>query len=521
MLLYFVEQAIWGMSLMNRYGPNHYSQVNRQLTGVYYIASQHSEVSPWYNLEGKLKRLKKAFADQVAIPGYAIVNTGTAAVVDIPDQVIDYVFTDPPFGENIYYADLNFFVESWHRVWTEAEPEAIIDPAKKKDLLDYTRMMQRCFAEYHRVLKPGRWITVVFHNSKNSVWNAIQGALQQAGFVVADVGVLDKKQGSYRQVTSETTKKDLIISAYKPGVAFEERFTLEAGTEEGAWHFIRTHLERAPMPRLQNGVMTLIAERTPDRLYDRMVAFYVQRGVMTPLSLPGLYAGLEARFAKRDGMYFLPEQVAEYDKQRLKADAVQQMTLLVRDEATARQWLRQVLEKKPQTFAEIQPRFMQETMGWSKHEKSLELSILLEESFLRYDGQGPVPSQIHSYLSTNFKDLRNLEKDNWQLQNKARDRWYVPDPNKAQDLEKLRERSLLKEFNAYRESKAKRLKVFRLEAVRAGFKKAWQDKDYATIIAVARKVPNAVLQEDPKLLMWYDQALTRAGDDDSAGSFLG
>ena len=55
--------------------------------------------------------------------------------------------------------------------------------------------------------------------------------------------------------------------------------------------------------------------------------------------------------------------------------------------------------------------------------------------------------------------------------------------------------------------------MFRLEAVRAGFKKAWQERDYPTIIAVARKIPENVLQEDPKLLMWYDQALTRTGEE--------
>ena len=83
-------------------------------------------------------------------------------------------------------------------------------------------------------------------------------------------------------------------------------------------------------------------------------------------------------------------------------------------------------------------------------------------------------------------------------------------PNKASDLEKLRERALLREFDDYRNSSQKRLKVFRLEAVRAGFKKAWQEHDYATIIEVARKIPEKILQEDPKLLMWYDQALTRS-----------
>ena len=83
----------------------------------------------------------------------------------------------------------------------------------------------------------------------------------------------------------------------------------------------------------------------------------------------------------------------------------------------------------------------------------------------------------------------------------------------ASDLEKLRERTLLKEFEEYRTSNQKGLKVFRLEAVRTGFKKAWQERDYATIIAVARKIPETVLQEDPKLLMWYGNALTRTGGD--------
>lgn len=69
---------------------------------------------------------------------------------------------------------------------------------------------------------------------------------------------------------------------------------------------------------------------------------------------------------------------------------------------------------------------------------------------------------------------------------------------------------ILREFEEYRASRQRRLKLFRLEAVRAGFKKAWQEHDYATIIAVAEKIPETVLQEDPKLLMWYDQAVTRS-----------
>ncbi len=232
-------------------------------------------------------------------------------------------------------------------------------------------------------------------------------------------------------------------------------------------------------------------------------------------------------FPERDGMCFLPEQVAEYDKKRIKVKEVLQLQLFVTDEASAIQWLKQQLTKKPQTFQELHPQFLKEIGGWQKHEKPLELSELLEQNFLRYDGKGPTPRQIVSWMKQSA-DLRRMiqeevssgraMEENGQLSTqssvliaRAKDRWYVPDPNKAGDLEKLRERALLREFEEYRESKQKRLKVFRLEAVRAGFKKAWQERDYFTIITVARKIPENVLQEDPKLLMWYDQALTRMG----------
>ena len=143
--------------------------------------------------------------------------------------------------------------------------------------------MTRCFEEYYRVLKPGRWMTVEFHNSQNKVWNAIQEALQRAGFVVADVRTLDKQQGSFKQVTSASAvKQDLIISAYKPNGGLEKRFKLEAGTVEGAWDFIRTHMKQLPVFTGKNGQLEIIAERRISA--HRMVAFH-QRGVI-PYQLP-------------------------------------------------------------------------------------------------------------------------------------------------------------------------------------------------------------------------------------------
>ena len=510
MLLFFVEQAIWTMAVLNRYRPTGYSQVNQYLTGVYYVPSQHAECSPWYVLEGKLKRLLKAFREpRIPDNSGCVISTSTTAHLGIPNETVDYIFTDPPFGENIYYADLNLLVESWHGVRTNAEPEAIIDRFKKKGLPEYQHLMQRCFEEYCRVLKPGRWITVVFHNSKNAVWTAIQEAMLAAGFVVADVRTMNKQQGSYRQVTSTAVKQDLIISAYKPNDGLEKRFAIKKGTEEGVWDFLHTHLAQLPVFILKDGRVEIVNERQPHLLFDRMVAFHVLRNVTVPLSIGEFLGGLAQRFPERDGMVFLPGQVTEYDRKRMTVKEVLQLEIFVIDEASAIQWLKHQLSLKPQTFQEIHPQFLLEIGGWQKHERSLELSELLEQNFLRYDGDGEVPSQIHSYLSTNFKDLRNLPKNHSGLCAKAKNRWYVPDLNKADDLDKVRERALLREFEEYRASTHKRIKVFRIEAVRSGFKRAWQDQDYETIIAVAKKFPENVLQEDPKLLMWYDQALTR------------
>lgn len=519
MLLFMVEQAIWTASLLNRYRPTGFSQVNQFMSGVYYVGSQHAECSPWYILDGKLKRLSKTFESFHVKKGQVAVTTGTAAHIPTQDSSIDYIFTDPPFGENLPYAELNFLVEAWHGVITDARLDAIVDRSKEnraaqKSLDDYRGLMAACFKEYYRVLKPGRWMTVVFSNTKASVWNGLQTALQEAGFVVANVSALDKKQGSFKSVTTTVAvKQDLIISAYKPNGGLEQRFEKQAGTDS-VWDFVQTHLRQLPVAKQKQAVLEYIVERDPRILFDRMVAWFVRHNAPVPLSSQEFQEGLRSRFAERDGMVFLPEQVAEYDRKRAQAAQAPQMELFVSDERSAIDWLTDFLRKRPSTYQEVHPEFTTQVgAGWKKHEEKPELSALLEDNFLRFDGNGDVPSQIHSYLSTNFKDLRGLEKEDPRLKAKAKDRWYVPDPNKAKDLEQKRERSLLKEFEAYKTANKRQLKESRLEVLRAGFKTAWAAKDYKTIIGIAEKLPDETLQEDEKLLLWYDQALTRTEAD--------
>lgn len=477
--------------------------------GTYYIPSLIKELN--------ILRMLRDAVDKIVFHSDLVRNcitTQSSSKVEIPDNTLDYVFIDPPFGSNLNYSELNLVWESWLGAKTNNKEEAIENKSQKKGSVEYRDLMTLCFQEVYRILAPGRWMTIEFSNTKASVWNNIQTSITDAGFVIANVSALDKKKGSFNAQTNPTSvKQDLVISAYKPNGGFEERFQKEAQTEEGVWDFVRTHLKYLPVTKQQGALLLFVPERDPRILFDQMVAYYVRKGYPVPISSQEFQIGLAQRFIERDGMYFLPDQVAEYDRKKMTSGAPQQLSMFVSDETSAIQWLRQLIKEKPQTFSDINPQFMQQLGGWSKNEAQLDLRELLNQNFLCYDGKSPVPEQIHAYLSTNWKELRNLPKDAPALVSKASDRWYVPDPNKTGDLEKLREKALLKEFEEYKAAKKKFKNTdrFRIEAVRAGFKKAWQERDYAVIVAVANKIPNNVLEEDPKLLMWYDQAVTRLG----------
>ncbi|CAK0764087.1 DNA methylase [Gammaproteobacteria bacterium] len=478
--------------------------------GTLYVPSNQIEMNAITLISDRVNAIKKALFTKKT--DRTIIATGSTTAGNIPPECYDYFFFDPPFGANIAYSELNSLQEGWLGLLTNHEHEAIEDKPQKKTISDYHSLMRQCFDSAYKTLKPGRWMTVEFSNTSAGVWNVIQTALQEAGFIVANVSSLDKKRGGLNAIVGNTAvKQNLAISAYKPNGGFEERFQKEAQTEEGVWDFVRSHLKYLPVTKRQGDILQFVPERDPRILFDQMIAYYVRKGYPVPISSQEFQIGLAQRFVERDGMYFLADQVAEYDRKKMTSGGVlKDVEIWVKDEASAIGWLRQLIKEKPQTFSDINPQFMQQLAGWSKCEAQLDLRELLNQNFLSYDGKGPVPEQIHAYLSSNWKELRNLPKDDPTLVAKARDRWYVPDPNKAGDLEKLREKSLLKEFEEYKQAK-KKLKVFRLEAVRAGFKKAWQERDYAVIVAVADKIPNNVLEEDTKLLMWYDQAVTRIG----------
>lgn len=523
------------LTKMNRYMRQHGSRaLVGPMSNALYVPPICVENNVIDQLEFQLKKIVQAIGRNKEY----LVTTQSSTSIPVPDSCVDYIFLDPPFGGNIMYSDMSFLRESWLRIRTNSKEEAIENPNQKKGVNEYKDLMLKCFQEAFRMLKPGRWITVEFSNTKAAIWNALQATLQECGFVVAGVAALDKTRGGFHAMTSPTAvKQDLVISAYKPNGGLEERFRKSGHTVDGVWDFLKTHLRNLPVVKPRGGELEFIAERDPRILYDRMVAFYVGHSVPVPLSSAEFQASVADKFPEREGMVFLPDQVAEFDKKRAQMEGVGQMSIFVEDEKSAIDWLRNFLKTRPSTYQDIQPEFMQQLgASWKKFETRPELRLLLEQNFLQFRDESEVPSQIHSYLSTQNKDLRNLPKDDGRLKSRAKDRWYVPDPAKAVDVEAIRDKRLRQEFwelcdevgiarrqvgdanqrtlplpvSAGKTKGKKKLKEVRSEAVRLGFKECFATQDYATILNLAAQLPDNVIEEDEQLQMIRDMAEMRA-----------
>jgi hypothetical protein len=172
-------------------------------------------------------------------------------------------------------------------------------------------------------------------------------------------------------------------------------------------------------------------------------------------------------------MYFTAEQVIEYEEKKEDTTSFVSLALLVGSEAEGIEWLKRKLKDDPKTYSDILPDWMQDLVKPKKGDTLPELMQILDENFL--------------------KDENGY--------------WHIPDMNDQAQLDAIKTKRLLKEFDVYVE--AKKVKNARLEALRAGFKECYKNKDFATIVAVGDKIEEELLTTDEVLLRFYDIASSR------------
>jgi len=477
-LLFIFTSMLPKLTLLNRFMPEHGGRaLVGPRAGTLYVPHLSVENNLFEQFEFQLKKIIQAFH---LIHEKNVSSVMSATHLYFNDNSIDYVFVDPPFGANIMYSELNSIPEGWLKVTTEDSKEAIENSGHNKTIFDYQDLMFSSFKEFFRVLKPGKWMTVEFSNTSAAVWNTIQYSLQHAGFIISMVSDLDKKRpGLVGMIGPTAVKQDLAITCYKPSEYFTSTFDQSQNSSSAVWEFVAEHLQHLPIHLVSGNSTTAIIERSPKILFDRLIAFYVQRGLPVPIDAGKFQQGLRERFIERDGMFFTNEQVQEYDRKKAAVPNFVQLSIFVANEQDAIYWLRHILEAAPKTEQDLHPLWMKEVAGNMRKGDTLpEMRTILEENFLKNE----------------------------------KGQWYLPDPENEADLEKLRTKRLLRLFETYRIEAFKpkgKIKEARVEALRAGFKECYQEKDFKTIVHIGDRIPNNLLMEDEVLLQFYDIACSR------------
>ena len=153
-----------------------------------------------------------------AYRGSVVVVNGSATALDlVPDNSVDLIFTDPPFGANINYSEMNFLWECWLGSHTDQRCEAIVNRVQNKGVLQYEELMTQSLKECYRVLRAGHWMLLVFMNSSKEIWGALRRAVGAAGFDVKKMDIFDKQHGTFKQFVSDNTAgMDLVLHCLKP-----------------------------------------------------------------------------------------------------------------------------------------------------------------------------------------------------------------------------------------------------------------------------------------------------------------
>lgn len=445
------------------------------LNGTLFVPSLNIEQNPFNLLKAKIRDFA---ATSYPGRGNSVVSLLSATnIATLANDSFDYIFVDPPFGANIMYSELSSIWEGWLGVSTNNKEEAIVNDYQNKKLYDYQVLMHRSFQEFYRVLKPGKWLTMEFSNTSAAVWNSIQNALQGVGFVVANVSALDKKQGSFNAVTSTTAvKQDLIISCFKPTAELIERLETSGDIPENAWAFIEMLLNRLDTFVVRNGELQIMPERTPRILFDKLISYYVAHGFAVPMNSQDFQQGLYERFIERDGMYFTSNQALEYEEKKKVIPVGAEISIYISSEREGIEWLRRQLIK-PQTYSELTNNWMSMLQKPKKGDQIPELMKILEENFIKEDDG----------------------------------KWVIPDRENQAHLTIMRNKRLRKQFDLFVEQagRARRLTDTNIEALRYGFTECYKEKDFATIVKVAEKLPESLLMEDEVLLQFYDIAVSR------------
>ncbi len=373
-------------SRLNRLRP---SGAGDPQSGTIYISSLTREDNVLRQFEERVRVIAKLFKGKNQL-NVVIRNGSACSLPEIPDCSIDYIFTDPPFGSNIYYSEPNLIWESWLGKITDVAEEAVVhrkNDGGTKRLDDYARLMNLAFMEMYRVLKPGRWATVEFNNSDGKVFDAIKQAIRSAEFEIVSMQLFDKVQKTFKQIKGEkgeedVVDKDIVFNLRKPAAAKTEAPVGLLDIEHQIADLVGEHLKLLPDRIKADPAKYSEDHRTTATINSVLMNTLIPRGVSVDrLNLPFIERVCHRYFRKVGNRWYLRGEAIGIQN---GSGVLIEEEVAIKDEVSAIEWIRQRLKSGPLLVGELKPLWMRAT-GLLPAEVSQQLNLddLLAENFWR------------------------------------------------------------------------------------------------------------------------------------------
>lgn len=180
---------------------------------AYWIPSQFCEVNVLSAFQRAFNRVEKAIAynsrfdykpmeardfKDLLVRCNVLLENGSPEESDIPENSIDTIITDPPYGSNVQYLELSYFWYPWNRdIYGYERPnfakEAVSNRKRNfdgaKTLKDYENNLYSVFDRCYKVLKPGKYMVLTFNNRDIGAWLALLISIFRAGFSPVENGL--------------------------------------------------------------------------------------------------------------------------------------------------------------------------------------------------------------------------------------------------------------------------------------------------------------------------------------------
>jgi hypothetical protein len=208
--------------------------------------------------------------------GFLLLRSSITKLKELPQDSIDYVITDPPYGHSIQYGELLYLWGAWLNLPDEYKTifkdEIVVNSRQKKDLDDYEELLYQAFKKVYSVLKPGRYCTITFHNPSLTIRNVLYRSVIRAGFNFEQVIYQKPARASAKSLLQPIGSQsgDYFFRFKKPEKKIDSMYSPINEQELEKWiiqivaDIITTKGEPMPFNQIQNSLDPILYKK----LYD-------------------------------------------------------------------------------------------------------------------------------------------------------------------------------------------------------------------------------------------------------------